>query len=77
MNKVLTFIKALYHHIKHGMPKASQDKINYRYNICLQCESYDAISSQCLECGCNISNQKIFMNKLAWHDQKCPLEKWK
>jgi hypothetical protein len=29
-----------------------------------------------MECGCNINNKKIFMNKLAWADQKCPLGKW-
>jgi hypothetical protein len=27
-------------------------------------------------CGCNLSSRKIFMNKLAWADQKCPLDKW-
>jgi hypothetical protein len=27
-------------------------------------------------CGCNVNDKKIFLNKLAWADQKCPLEKW-
>lgn len=58
------------------MPKSSQDTINYRYSICLSCESYDKINSQCLECGCNLSNKKQFLNKLAWADQQCPIGKW-
>lgn len=28
-------------------------------------------------CGCNVNNKKIFLNKLAWADQECPLGKWK
>jgi hypothetical protein len=28
-------------------------------------------------CGCAISNKKIFLNKLAWADQECPIGKWK
>ena len=37
---------------------------------------YDSQNSQCLVCGCNLSRKKIFMNKLAWADQECPLSKW-
>lgn len=37
---------------------------------------HDEINKQCLECGCNITNKRQFMNKLAWSDQKCPLDKW-
>jgi hypothetical protein len=42
----------------------------------MACDSYDATNKQCSECGCNISNKSIFLNKLAWADQKCPLNKW-
>jgi glycosyltransferase involved in cell wall biosynthesis len=27
-------------------------------------------------CGCNINDQQIYLNKLAWADQKCPISKW-
>jgi len=74
MKKILNFIKALYFHIGAGMPKASKELIHTRYKICIDCDSFH--KNQCLQCGCNVNNKSIFMNKLAWADQKCPLNKW-
>jgi hypothetical protein len=74
--RLKTFIKSLYWHIARGLPKSGQKEILYRYSICLSCDQYDAKNKQCLECGCNISNKNIFLNKLAWADQECPLGKW-
>lgn len=74
--KIQTFIKSLFWHIWAGFPKASNQQIQTRLDICKQCEMYDKDNSQCLVCGCNLSNKKIFMNKLAWADQSCPIGKW-
>lgn len=76
INRIVRFIKSYNKHIANGSPKSSQKLINYRYNICLICESFDKNKNICKECGCNINNQKILLNKLAWADQKCPLNKW-
>lgn len=76
IQKIITFLKALWWHIYSGMPKSSQSLINERFSICSSCDLFDKLHSQCLECGCNINNKKIFLNKLAWADQKCPLNKW-
>ena len=74
--KIIIFIKSFIFHIWAGFPKCSLEQINKRFMICLDCESYDKTQKECLECGCNINNKKIFMNKLAWADQECPLNKW-
>lgn len=76
MTRIITFLKSLIFHIWSGFPKCSIDQIKHRFNICLSCDSYDGVNEQCLQCGCNINNKKIFMNKLAWADQQCPLNKW-
>lgn len=76
LNKVLRFTKALYFHIGYGLPKCTQEQINKRYSICLDCEFYDIYNSQCLQCGCNVGVKKKFLNKLAWSDQECPINKW-
>lgn len=76
MYRIITFLKSLAWHIYSGSPKSSQELINNRYNICLVCDSISQKNDQCLQCGCNINTKKIFMNKLAWADQKCPLNKW-
>ena len=74
LRKIINFIKALYFHIGAGLPKCSQQEINNRYKICTGCDMFH--KNQCLECGCNVNNKKIFMNKLAWVDQHCPINKW-
>ena len=74
--KLLTFLKSLLFHIGAGFPKSTQEEIDKRFSICQTCEMFDNTSSQCLACGCNLSRRKIFLNKLAWADQQCPLDKW-
>lgn len=74
--KVVNFIRSLFLHTYHGFPKANKKQIDNRYQICLSCDQYDKNNEQCLVCGCNINNKAIFMNKLAWADQECPLKKW-
>ena len=76
LTKIKTFIKSLIWHAYSGFPKSSQELIDNRYNICLTCDVFDKKNSQCLVCGCNINQKRIFMNKLAWADQKCPKNKW-
>jgi uncharacterized paraquat-inducible protein A len=75
--RIQTFIKSLFWHIWSGFPKSTQEQIEYRLNICLSCDKYDSINKECSICGCNVNSKKIFMNKLAWADQECPIGKWK
>lgn len=74
--RIQTFLKSLFWHVWSGFPKSSQDQINYRLNICLSCDKYDPNNKECSICGCSVNNKKIFMNKLAWADQECPISKW-
>jgi uncharacterized paraquat-inducible protein A len=74
--KIKTFLISLYWHINRGMPKSSQQEIDRRFSICVSCKYYNKQEQECGVCGCNINRRKIFMNKLAWADQKCPEQKW-
>lgn len=74
--KILTFLKSLFWHIYAGSPQSSQELIDSRFALCVICNDYDSKNQQCQVCGCNINNKQIFMNKLAWRDQKCPKGKW-
>lgn len=76
MNRLKIFLRALFWHISHGCPKSSISIIKQRFEICKNCDFYDKLNQQCLQCGCNINDRKMFLNKLAWLDQKCPLNKW-
>lgn len=75
--KIKTFFKSLIFHVYAGFPKSTQREIDYRFEICTGgCDMYNTKDSTCMMCGCNINTKKIFMNKLAWADQECPLAKW-
>ena len=76
MYRVLIFLKSLWWHIWAGFPKSSNQEILDRFKICQDCEYLDKKQSVCLQCGCNVNTKKIFLNKLAWKDQKCPINKW-
>lgn len=76
LNKLIIFSKSLFWHINRGMPKSTQTEIDRRYKICSSCDAFDKQNKECMMCGCNINRNKQFLNKLAWADQKCPLNKW-
>lgn len=74
--RLKTFIKSLLFHISLGLPKSTQEEIDYRYSICLECDKFNNVRSECGVCGCAISKKSKFLNKLAWADQECPVGKW-
>ena len=74
--RIQTFLKSLFFHVWHGFPKTTQSEIFDRYSICIECDKFNNIKSECGICGCAISKKSKFLNKLAWADQECPLGKW-
>lgn len=74
--KIKIFLKSLLFHIYNGFPKSTTKEITHRYNICISCDKFDEQLSECMVCGCNVNRKKVFLNKLAWADQECPIGKW-
>ena len=54
--------------------KCSDLEILSRHNICITCTEFK--DDSCSQCGCRITRNKEFANKLLWKDEKCPLDKW-
>lgn len=52
----------------------SQKQIDERLSICQTCEYFQ--NNTCLKCGCSLSRDQVFINKLYWPDQSCPIGKW-
>lgn len=78
IQRIKTFLKSLLFHIYSGFPKSSKEQILYRFDICSKaCDMYNKKDQTCMMCGCYVNDKKIFLNKLAWADQECPLGKWK
>lgn len=52
----------------------TQEQIDSRLEICKGCEFYK--NNSCLKCGCSLSRDRNYMNKLYWADKSCPIGKW-
>ncbi|MES2789511.1 MAG: hypothetical protein V4719_07810 [Planctomycetota bacterium] len=68
------FIAALTRHAADGLRKCSQEQVNERLAICQNCPEF--AGDRCGECGCHCNERRVFLNKLAWHSEVCPLGKW-
>jgi hypothetical protein len=54
--------------------QCTQEQIDARMDICKGCEFFK--DNTCMKCGCALSREKNYMNKLLWADQSCPIKKW-
>jgi hypothetical protein len=52
----------------------NDQEIQKRYNICQSCIHFN--HSTCSLCGCPLSRERDFVNKLAFKKEKCPEGKW-
>lgn len=80
IQKAVNFAGAVTKHIISGLHKCTQEQIDNRLSICKGCELYIQKENGGVcghqSCGCNLKNEQVFLNKLAWADQQCPLGKW-
>lgn len=56
------------------LKKCSLEEIEQRFQVCNSCEFYK--NNTCEKCGCYLVRDQVYMNKLAWKDQSCPIGKW-
>lgn len=81
IQKTVNFAGAFTNHVITGMKRCTQEQIDQRMEICKKCEIFipkedgNGICGHS-SCGCNLKNEQVFLNKLAWAEQKCPLNKW-
>lgn len=77
----VNFASSAIPHAIRGNPRCGQEQINDRLNICKTCPYFvskgeDRGICSHIQCGCNISQEQQYMNKLAWKDEQCPINKW-
>lgn len=67
-----TFTRALWRHVRHGLPTASPADRAARWAICEPCEYRDRDKNQCRQCGCSLPPGQM-LSKIAWAGESCPL----
>jgi hypothetical protein len=68
------FLAALLKHAGDWFRKCSSREIEARLAICRACDQF--LDEVCQKCGCPVSRERRFRNKLAWRTEACPLGKW-
>ena len=80
--KIGNFSFAYAKHLYKGMPTVNQEQLDERLKICKECPLFKKkeamVGGICTHesCGCTITDEITFLNKIAWADQECPLKKW-
>lgn len=83
LKRLSNFVFSATKHIVRGSPKCTEEQIEERLRLCHECPLFKRHSTAdtggiCTHesCGCNIKDYQTYLNKLAWADQKCPIDKW-
>jgi hypothetical protein len=80
--KIINFAQAAVKHAIKGNPVVSEEVVLKRLEICKTCPLFKPNANQvggvCTHstCGCTIQDNTNYLNKIAWADQKCPIDKW-
>src|SRR5262249_46062382 len=74
LRKGFNFLKAQVEHTLHGRPKASEEEVRVRLEICESCPSelFDPKTRSCkhTSCGCRMDE------KVTYADMECPMKHW-
>ncbi len=78
IRRFFNFAIALTSHVGDGLKKRDRAEIEGLLTICQTCTLYDAARQACThpKCGCGVSREEKFFNKLAWKSEHCPINKW-
>jgi hypothetical protein len=73
VHESISTLKSLY---ANSTELCTDEEITQRLDICQACEFFNAKQSVCDKCGCFLSKQRQFINKLALSEASCPIGKW-
>jgi hypothetical protein len=73
--KLGNFTGAVIEWFASGGERVNEEEREQRLAICKACPSYTGI--RCRHCGCGITDQATYFDKLGWKTSKCPEGKWK
>lgn len=52
----------------------TEGEIDSRHKICITCKFFN--NNSCDKCGCALSKDRNYLNKLAVRTESCPINKW-
>jgi hypothetical protein len=74
--RIKNYIASLAEHVANGSKLVPLDVRQDRAAICEQCEYRNIKSNSCSLCGCQLNEENVLGDKLAWAVSECPAGKW-
>src|ERR1700722_14719372 len=68
VRRAMNFALAAFGHLLRGAPTCPQVEIDSRLSICRACSLFNGSICTHEDCGCHVTRQRRFLNKLAWAD---------
>lgn len=81
IRKTINFAKGMVKSGIQGFKFCTEKQIKERHKICIGCDAFIKNKDKpnhgnCSDCGCHISLEPVFLNKLSHKSEKCPKDKW-
>lgn len=83
LTRLKNFSMAALKHVAKGNPTCDPAEVERRFEICKsnKCGFYkekglDRGMCAHISCGCNLAGEVEYLNKLAWPEQRCPMDFW-
>ncbi|MEM3041509.1 MAG: hypothetical protein QXG97_05755 [Nitrososphaerota archaeon] len=78
LQRALNFVRAAVRHVESGMERRSEEEIERIFNtFCKNCAVFNGTACTHGSCGCSVSDENRFFNKLAWKSESCPAGYWR
>jgi hypothetical protein len=74
--KVGNFAAATVQHVASGLAVVTREERDRRAEICRGCPLFDGRICTHSDCGCPVSAEQRFIDKLSWASSECPVRKW-
>ncbi len=74
--RIKNYIASLSEHVANGSKLVPLEVRQNRAAICEPCEYRNTKSNACSLCGCQLNEENVLGDKLAWAVSKCPANKW-
>ena len=82
LERLRSFSRVLWQTVSTDQQFADRETIQKRFDVCSDCDFFDAKRAQCTICRCDVRHERgqryleNMFNKLAHVASKCPIDKW-
>lgn len=74
LSRLASFGKAVWRRVRRWGDNRTEAEVAAIFAICEECPHLT--DRGCAKCGCRVSRESKWLNKLRWRSEHCPIGKW-